>query len=145
MVVKETQEKFDIELFPLEFLTSPQFLQFWNSERFLSTFHTASSYIAIGLDPIFYLTKKLLLRFPFYLYNYFFENSNREADTIKLKINPNFFSEFFINNGLRLVYKTPLFPISVGVNRYDALVYDKVGYNFFFKIGFSLGNKMQLK
>lgn len=145
LVAKETGEKFDIELYPLDFLTTPQFLPFWDSERFLSAFHTASSYIAIGLDPIFHLTKKLQLRFPFYLYNYFFENSNREADTIKMKINPNFFSEFFINNGLHLVYKTPLFPISVGVNRYDALVYDKEEYNFFFKIGFSLGNKMQLK
>ena len=46
---------------------------------------------------------------------------------------------------LHLVYKTPLFPISVGVNRYDALVSDKEEYNFFFKIGFSLENKMQLK
>jgi hypothetical protein len=95
LVAKETGEKFDIELYPLDFLTTPQFLPFRDSERFLFTFHTASSYIAIGLDPIFHLIKKLQLRFPFYLYNYFFENSNREADTIKMKINPNFFFRIF--------------------------------------------------
>ena len=97
------------------------------------------------LRPHFSSHKKLKLRFPFYLYNYFFENSNREADSIKLKINPNFISEFFINNGLHLVYKTPISPKSVGVNRYDAPVYYKEEYNFLFKIWFSLGNKMQLK
>jgi NTE family protein len=143
--VKETGEIFDSDLFSLDFLTSPQFLPFWNSERFLSTFHTASSYVAVGINPIFHLTEKLQLRWPFYAYNYFFENSDLEVDSQKLKLNPNLFSEFFINNGLHLVYKTPLFPISVGVNRYDALVNHKEEYNFFFKIGFSLGNKMQLK
>lgn len=145
LVAKETGEEFDIDLYPLDFLTSPQFFPFWNSERFLSTFHTASSYIALGLDPIFHLTKKLHLRFPFYVYNYFFEDSTVQPDSNKLKINPNLFSEFFINNAVHLVYETPFFPVSVGLNRYDALVYDKEEYNFFFKIGFSLDNKMQLK
>lgn len=145
LLIKETGEIFDFDLFPLDFLTSPQFLPFWNSERFLSTFHTASSYVAVGTNPILHLTEKLQLRLPFYVYNYFFENSGLVLDTQKLKINPNLFSEFFINNGLHLVYKTSLFPISVGVNRYDALVYHKEEYNFFFKIGFSLDNKMQLK
>lgn len=106
---KETGEVFDIELFPLDYLTTPQFLPFWNSERYLSTFHTASSYLAFGLDPIFYLTKKLHLRFPFYLYNYFFQNSSSQTNTEKLEINPNLFSEFFINNGIHLVNETPFF------------------------------------
>lgn len=125
LLVKEAEEISNFDLFPLDFLTSPQFLPFWNSERFLSTFHTASSYVAIGTNPIFHLTEKLQLRFPFYVNNYFFENSHLEVNTQKLKINPNLFTEFFINNGLHLVYKTSLFPISVGVNRYDALVYHK--------------------
>ena len=145
LVVKETGEELDIDLYPLDILTSPQFFPFWNSERFLSTFHTASSYIAMGLDPIFHLTKKLQLRFPFYIYNYFFENSTSATNTENLKINPNFFSKYFISNGIHLVYETALLPISIGINRYDALVYEKEEYNFFFKIGLSLDNKMQLK
>ena len=145
MVVKETGEELDIDLYPLDILTSPHFFPFWNSERFLSTFHTASSYIAMGLDPIFHLTKKLQLRFPFYIYDYFFENSTSATNTENLKINPNFFSKYFISNGIHLVYETALLPISIGINRYDALVYAKEEYKFFFKIGLSLDNKMQLK
>ena len=99
----------------------------------------------MGLDPIFHLTKKLQLRFPFYIYDYFFENSTSATNTENLKINPNFFSKYFISNGIHLVYETALLPISIGINRYDALVYEKEEYNFFFKIGLSLENKMQLK
>ena len=40
------------------------------------------------------------------------------------------------NNGLQFCINTAI-PISVGIKRYDALVYDKEGYNFYFKIGFS--------
>ncbi len=92
----------------------------------------------------FLRTKKLHLRFPFYVYNYFFEESTPQTDSNILKINPNLLSKFYLNNGVHLVYETSLFHICMGLNRYDALVYDKEEYHFFFKIGFSLENKMQL-
>ena len=144
-IAKETGDEYKINLFPLSFLTTPQFFPFWNSERFLSTFHIASSYVALGVQPIIHINKKMHLRFPTYFYNYFFDEFETEANNDTLKINPNLFSEFFVNNGIHLVYQTPFFPISIGVNRYDALVYEKVDYNFFLKIGYTLGNKMQLK
>lgn len=133
----ENDKVVDMNMFVLDFLTSPQFLPFWNSERYLSTNHTASSYLALGLHPIVHISKKLQLRFPFYIYNYFFQKSETATPSTenKLKINPNLFSEYLINNGVHLVYKTPLFPISIGVNRYDAFVGDNEEYNFFLRSG----------
>ena len=147
LIEQKSRGSFDINIFPLDFLTAPQFLPFWNSESYLSSNHTASSYVALGFDPIIHLNKKLQLRFPFYVYDYFFQEApvTKAALDTKMEINPNLFTEYFINNGVHLIYKTPLIPIALGVNRYDALVNDKEEYNFFIKIGYTLKNKMQLK
>ena len=65
--VKETEEQKEFDLYALDFLTTPQNLSLWNSERFLSRFQTTFSYIAMGINPIFQLSEKLKLRYPFCL------------------------------------------------------------------------------
>lgn len=120
-------------------LSATTFAPIMNAKTMVLTNYRANNFTAIGLKPIYSITKRLDLRCEAYLYLPFRKILKQEmTENVYLPQYSERFTYLHLMASAALIYNTRFGPLGLSVNYLDD---DKVNWYFMFHIGFMLFNK----